>query len=330
MSAYDVITSAYTAVGQVGSSDTTGYYLYSTLDSTERSIALSVLNRLDPLIDNDFTSSSLFSAHLTIKPGDLSLQQADGITTRASATSHYATVTIDNDLAPSANYLGVSEEQYLRYVMTHEIGHALGLKHPFDAQEGQTVVDDSLTPIQTIMAYAERTEEVVQSFRPLDIAALIAKNGIEDDVAADGDLPIYRFHNSVTGGHFFTINKNEATTVATTMYDQYTYEGNQFYADSGAGSGLTPVYRFFNTVTSGHFFTRSEGEKSHVQNNLPQYRFEGIGFYAEATDTASNEAVYRFYNSNTQGHFFTSSEAERDSVIANLTDYHFEGIGFYA
>jgi len=45
-----------------------------------------------------------------------------------------------------------------------------------------------------------------------------------------------------------------------------------------------PVYRFFNTVTSGHFFTISEEEKNMVLQTYPQFRFEGVGFYAFITD----------------------------------------------
>lgn len=45
-------------------------------------------------------------------------------------------------------------------------------------------------------------------------------------------------------------------------------------------SGAKPVYRFYNTVAGGHFFTISEEEKNYVQENLPQYQYEGIGFYA--------------------------------------------------
>lgn len=330
MSKYDAINGAYAPIGQTGTSDATYYYLYSSLNAEEKAYTRSVLNKLDLLLDNDFVSGSLISSHLTVKKGDLSAQGADGITGRSSTTSHYANITIDTDIGTSADHLGVSEQQYFRYVVTHEIGHALGLKHPFDVQGSQNVVDDTLTPIQTIMAYANNAQEVVTNYSGMDIAAMIEANGIEDDVAPDGDVPVYRFYNQVTGGHFFTVNKAEATQVATTMYDQYSYEGNHFYADAGPGAGLVPVYRFFNTVTEGHFFTRGPKEKEYVENNLPQYRYEGIGFYAEATDTPSNEEVYRFYNARTQGHFFTSSEAERDNVIAHLSDYAYEGVAFYA
>ncbi len=45
-------------------------------------------------------------------------------------------------------------------------------------------------------------------------------------------------------------------------------------------SGTSPVYRFYNTITSGHFFTIDENEKNTVLNTLPSFRYEGVGFCA--------------------------------------------------
>jgi len=50
---------------------------------------------------------------------------------------------------------------------------------------------------------------------------------------------------------------------------------------------LKPVYRFYNVLTTGHFFTMSEAEKSSVIANLPQFQYEGIGYYAFDNGTCS-------------------------------------------
>ena len=42
-------------------------------------------------------------------------------------------------------------------------------------------------------------------------------------------------------------------------------------------ASTVPIYRFFNTVTGGHFFTASELEKEAIAN-IPQLRFEGETF----------------------------------------------------
>ena len=93
---------------------------------------------------------------------------------------------------------------------------------------------------------------------------------------------------------------------------------------------INPVYRFFNTVAGGHFFTTSEAERDFVLNNLPQYVFEGVGFNASIVEGPNLIPIYRFFNTVAGGHFFTASEAERDFVRFNLPQYLDEGIGFYA
>ena len=41
----------------------------------------------------------------------------------------------------------------------------------------------------------------------------------------------------------------------------------------------TPIYRFFNRETGGHFFTGSENEKNIILN-LPSLSYEGEAFFA--------------------------------------------------
>ena len=96
------------------------------------------------------------------------------------------------------------------------------------------------------------------------------------------------------------------------------------------GPDLVPIYRFFNTVAGGHFFTASETERNFVLNNLPQFLDEGIGFYAYGADANLGADVFRFFNTVAGGHFFTTSQVERDLVLNNLPQFTFEGIGFEA
>ncbi len=42
--------------------------------------------------------------------------------------------------------------------------------------------------------------------------------------------PVYRFYNTNTGTHYFTIDETEATTLSTDQSYLYTYEGIAFYA----------------------------------------------------------------------------------------------------
>ncbi|WP_156648084.1 Ig-like domain-containing protein [Methylobacterium sp. Leaf88] len=142
---------------------------------------------------------------------------------------------------------------------------------------------------------------------------------------------VYRFFNTNTGGHFFTVSENERNIVQTSD-PVYRAEGIGFGAlEAKSVAGAEEVYRFFNTKTGGHFFTTSEFERDQVIQTAPDYRPEGIGFYEfEADQGSSTDAVYRFYNTKTGGHFFTVSENERNIVSSAGGDYRFEGIAFYA
>lgn len=94
--------------------------------------------------------------------------------------------------------------------------------------------------------------------------------------------PIYRFFNTRTGAHFYTINEAEKNFVIAT-YKEFNYEGPSWYAQAGGGNGTTPLYRFFNTVTGAHFYTVSAAEKDYVIYAYPAFRFEGIAYYVWTT-----------------------------------------------
>lgn len=92
----------------------------------------------------------------------------------------------------------------------------------------------------------------------------------------------------------------------------------------------SPVYRFVNIYTGGHFFTISETEKNDVLQNKTWFKSEGVGFDAYPTQAPGTLPVYRFYNTAGQGYFYTIYESEKNNVIQNLKAFAYEGIAFYA
>jgi lysyl endopeptidase len=141
--------------------------------------------------------------------------------------------------------------------------------------------------------------------------------------------PIYRFYNTLTGTHFFTISEAERNNVLATL-PQYIYENVAFYASTIENNQVKPVYRFFNTANRSHFYTISVSEKDYVLQNLPQYNFEGVSWYASPTVLANWTPLYRFFRPSTGSHFYTVSAAERDSIINNLGNvYVYEGLSYY-
>ncbi len=138
-------------------------------------------------------------------------------------------------------------------------------------------------------------------------------------------VPVYRFYNIETQGHFYTASSSERDQVLATM-PQFTYEGVAFYAANDALAGSLPVYLFFNTQTGVHFYTASEAERDAVAANLPQFVFEGIAFYAFADSEPGTVKLYRFYDAETEVHFYTTQDDERDAVIQHLPGYALEGV----
>ena len=77
------------------------------------------------------------------------------------------------------------DENYFRYALIHEIGHTLGLEHPFEANDGD-VVDgitdprESLFPEETVMAYRRPANQLwPNDFTANDKAALTELWGLE-------------------------------------------------------------------------------------------------------------------------------------------------------
>jgi uncharacterized protein YkwD len=98
-----------------------------------------------------------------------------------------------------------------------------------------------------------------------------------------------------------------------------------FEAIAQAGTGLAPVYRFYNTQTGVHFYTISEAEKNLVRDSLPQFRLEGVAYHASQVAATGFRPLYRSYVLNKGFHFYSVNAAE----AAGLAQYRAEGVGYY-
>jgi hypothetical protein len=142
-------------------------------------------------------------------------------------------------------------------------------------------------------------------------------------------VPIYRFYNTKTGTHFYTLSTVERDEVRA-KYPQYSYEGIGFYADGSQTASTTAVYRFYNTRTGAHFFTVSADERDQVRAKYPQFSYEGVAWYVNGAQGGAASPMYRFYNVQTETHFYTISGTERANVIAKYPQFHDEGVAYYA
>ncbi|MEO8344200.1 MAG: DUF1800 family protein [Betaproteobacteria bacterium] len=144
---------------------------------------------------------------------------------------------------------------------------------------------------------------------------------------ADPLSPVFRFYNTATGTHFYTIETAERDNIIR-LYPSFAFEGVAFYAYKTQSAGSKPVFRFYNRSTNTHFYTISQSDKDYVLANFPVFSFEGSAYYAMATPATGSENLYRFYNRLTGAHFYTTSVPDRDYVKATWPWFADEGVAF--
>jgi len=170
----------------------------------------------------------------------------------------------------------------------------------------------------TISATAPTPNELIRS-----------NNTVNTDYSFDMDtVPMYRFFNTNTGAHLYTISQVERDYILNNL-PHYNYEGVKFYVYPTQFTDTVPAYRFFNTQTGAHLYTISDTERDYIINNLPHYNYEGPKFYVYRNEEANSTAAYRFFNTQTGAHLYTISDVERDYILNNLPHYNYEGPKFY-
>lgn len=103
---------------------------------------------------------------------------------------------------------------------------------------------------------------------------------------------VYRFFNNRSGSHFYTANDDERDNVIANLSHQFSYEGIAFFVQTQP-TGLDPVsqqmreffpiWRFFLSPTSSHYFTGNPEEVQYIQTFVsPEVmRFEGVAWYSD-------------------------------------------------
>lgn len=97
--------------------------------------------------------------------------------------------------------------------------------------------------------------------------------------------PVYRFYNTSSGGHFYTIKSSDASYINAFMSPPYSGEGIAWYSQTVSDGTSSAVYRFYNPNTNAHFYTISATDRDFLINNQSTYGFgyEGVSFYAWTT-----------------------------------------------
>ena len=148
---------------------------FATFSSTQKTRTVTALNFISTLVDMSFTEKATSSGLNTLSFG----------TNNQTGSGGYAQLP-SNSFSGSDLFLNIadynttlSDGTYGAYTLMHELGHALGLRHPFDEKDSFGNVEtppylqgseDSTT--WTYLSYNESSSEYYLRYSPLDIAAL--------------------------------------------------------------------------------------------------------------------------------------------------------------
>ena len=94
----------------------------------------------------------------------------------------------------------------------------------------------------------------------------------------EGVKPVYRFFNTQTGAHLYTIEEQEKSFIEDTLAN-YNFEGIQYYAFESQPTDIEtiPVFRMLNSDNGSHLYTSEPEELNYIQENLPNFSLENQG-----------------------------------------------------
>ncbi len=100
----------------------------------------------------------------------------------------------------------------------------------------------------------------------------------------NGTTPIYRLYNKKNGAQLYTRGEDDKNKILNKYKDfEFTDGVPAFYASLTPQSGLTPIYRLYNTRTGMQLYTRGEADKNKILSKYSDYEFtDGVpAFYAK-------------------------------------------------
>jgi Ca2+-binding RTX toxin-like protein len=149
---------------------------YLPFNSQQQAFSKLALNYISSAVGLSFVESRVAAAPNTIAFANNSQNKIAGYGTYPSDSLSGSDLFLDRN---TAGNLAPSDGTYDALTLIHELGHTLGLKHPFSHPDGRGDVDDGpyLPAVEesatwTVMSYTYTSAQYHLAYSPLDIAAL--------------------------------------------------------------------------------------------------------------------------------------------------------------
>ena len=153
-------------------------YMYSTFGVLQVKKAQEALAYISTIVDLTFKQTTSSDFPNTISFANNSQSDSAGYSFNPSLLSIGSDVYINRDIL-DGGFKTFEDGSYSALTLIHEIGHALGLKHPFakNGSLGSTSESPYLSAAEdvttwTVMSYTSYPSQYYISYSPLDIAAL--------------------------------------------------------------------------------------------------------------------------------------------------------------
>lgn len=230
-------------------------------------------------------------------------------------------------------------------VAMHELGHVMGLKHPFEGQP--LLVPELDNTRETIMSYTRF--EIVSKYGPLDRDALTHLYG-----GAKGDFNAQ--YSEVAGRVEISLNDNDGQSFFAGHGDSHIQgsDGDDlieigFGADIVVGGGGTDIVAlpegpeaYLITVDNGLYGVMPlnpwRNDEPDIMVGVEQLRFSWSDVATDpretrnlddlAVDVSVTNPVYRFFNMETETYFYSNDPAERNAIVETMVEMSYQGAQF--
>ena len=156
-----------------------------------------------------------------------------------------------------------------------------------------------------------------------------------------GLTAFYRYWNPHSNDHFYTTNINEIGTSIKGLKGHHSYisEGTECLLFTRQVKGTVPLYRYWKSAISDHFYTTNSheiGTTTPGKTGNHGYVSEGIAGYCFPHAVAGAIPLYRYWKhkGNVLDHFYTTNPREIGTMLTlpghvGRHEYRSEGVVCY-